>query len=77
MLFVGLAAYVFFQVAVAIGEARVSAPFHRFVKHLQSVHRDGGDKFVLRRGDVHFVPVAVAFNQMINRIKKQSTKDES
>lgn len=69
--------FIFYDLALAIGKAKVMQPWGRFIKHLNLVDSKKGEKFILRKGDVEFIPIVLAFNQMINRITHQNKKTKS
>lgn len=66
--------WIFIDLSRTLGQASVTQPFGRFVKHLNTVHSSGGEKFILRGKDIFFVQIAIAFNQMINRLKHENEK---
>ncbi|XMO22877.1 hypothetical protein ACKZJ7_00385 (plasmid) [Leptospira sp. 'Mane'] len=74
LLFFTFSIWAIIDLAKALGQSSVVQPFERFTKHLQSVNASGGDKFVLRGKDILFVPIVVAFNQMINRLRHEDEK---
>ncbi|MCB1179944.1 MAG: hypothetical protein KDK36_20370 [Leptospiraceae bacterium] len=75
LLLIGLFIFMGLDFARALGKSNIIQPFNRFIRHLSSVTVRGGDKFAIREKDEYFLPVAIAFNQMINRIKNTHEKE--
>ncbi len=75
VLFFGLFIYVALDFARSIGISSIVQPFQRFIRHMGTVTISGGEKFIIRKKDEYFLPVAVAFNQMINRLKNSYLKE--
>lgn len=77
LVFFAFSGWAIFDLARAIGQATILQPFGRFTKHLQNVNSSGGEKFVLRGKDIHFIPLAMAFNQLINRLRHADEKNKA